>query len=207
MFNQNRADQEPWRAAGVDAINMLRFGIEPDGDLVRRFGMSDYKADPGYGFRLSEGFEGIKRLAASQGNLLSGGVLQALTRYGQDMASNEWDRANKRFNEDQGNRYNRLAGVAGTGQSAVNQIGAQGMSMAQNVGGTMQGMGNARASGYIGQANALQGGLTGAYNNYIGQNMLNAYQDRTRTMNGSGVGGYVPYGGAGIGAFGELDGF
>ena len=189
MFNQNRADMEPWRLAGGDAVNMLRQGIQPGGSLVKNFSMADYEADPGYNFRLSEGLKGIERSAAARGNLLSGGVLKGITRYGQDMASNEYQNAYNRFNQNQGNQYNRLAGVAGTGQNAVNQIGSMGTSMAQNVGNTMQGMGNARASGYVGQANALSGGLAGAYNNYQSNQLLNMLQDRERRLGGGNAGG------------------
>lgn len=194
MFNQNRADLEPWRAAGGDAVNMLRQGIQPGGSLVKNFSMADYEADPGYNFRLGEGMKAIERSAAARGNLLSGGVLKGITRYGQDMASNEYQNAYNRFNQNQGNQYNRLAGVAGTGQNAVNQIGSMGTSMAQNVGNTMQGMGNARASGYVGQANALSGGLAGAYNNYQSNQLLNMLRPQqggmTTVGGGTGYGGY-----------------
>ena len=183
MFNQSRADQAPWREAGVEALNQLRTGIQPGGSLMRSFGMSDYQADPGYGFRLAEGMKGIERSAAARGNLLSGGALKGITRYGQDMASNEYQNAYNRYTQNQTNQYNRLAGVAGTGQNAAQQIGQQGMQMGQNVGNTLQGIGNARASGYVGGANALTGGIGQAYNLYNQGQMVNA-------LRGGGYGGY-----------------
>ena len=54
------------------------------------------QTSPGYQFRLAEGLKGIERGAAAKGTLLTGGTLKALTRYGQDYASNEYQ-----------NRYNR----------------------------------------------------------------------------------------------------
>ena len=187
MFNQNRADMAPWREAGVNALGQISKGIQPGGNLLRPFQMSDYTADPGYNFRLSEGIKALDRSAAKRGNLLSGGALKGITRYGQDMASNEYANAYNRFNQDQANQFNRLASVSGLGQTTAQQIGAQGANVAQSIGNTQQGMGNARASGYVGSANALGGGLAGAYNNYQGNQMLN----RLFPGGGSGGGGYT----------------
>jgi hypothetical protein len=208
MFNQSRADQAPWREAGVEALNQLRGGIQPGGSLMRSFGMSDYQADPGYGFRLAEGMKGIERSAAARGNLLSGGALKGIQRYGQDMASNEYQNAYNRFTQNQTNQYNRLAGVAGTGQNAAQQIGAQGMQMGQNVGNTLQGIGNARASGYVGGANALTGGIGQAYNLYNQGQMVNALRDKgNRSFDYGSNANLNNYGGTGsdnyYGYFGE----
>ena len=187
MFNQNRADMAPWREAGVNALGQISKGIQPGGNLLRPFQMSDYTADPGYNFRLSEGIKALDRSAAKRGNLLSGGALKGITRYGQDMASNEYANAYNRFNQDQANQFNRLASVSGLGQTSAQQIGAQGSSVAQSIGQTQQGMGNARASGYVGGANALSGGLSGAFNNYQSGQLLN------RLFPGSGGGGGTQY--------------
>jgi hypothetical protein len=102
----------------------------------------DQNTDPGYGFRFAEGMKGLERSAAARGGLLSGATLKGITRYGQDMGSQEYQNAFNRylrpaFNANTGERnqlYNRLAGVAGTGQTATNQIGTQGANMASNIG-------------------------------------------------------------------------
>ena len=90
--------------------------------------------------------------------------------------------------------------MAGTGLNVAQQIGAQGMQMGQNVGNTLQGIGDARASGYVGGANALTGGIGQAYNLYNQGQMVNAL----RGGGGMGGGGYNfgyygqgPYGNAG----------
>jgi hypothetical protein len=55
--------------------------------------------------------------------------------------------------------------------------------MASNVGDAMGSAAAARASGYVGQANALTGGL-GTYLNYSqNQNMLNALNERNAMQN------------------------
>lgn len=174
MYEQNRKDQEPWRKAGEVALGQLGTGLKAGGEFNRNFTAKDFQSDPGYGFRQSEGQKAIDNSAAARGSSLSGATLKALTRYGQDTASAEYQNSYSRWNNDTSNRFNRIAGVAGVGQQAVNQIGAYGQQTASNVAqgnmntannvasNTIQ-AGNARASGYVGTANAINGGI----NNYL----------------------------------------
>ena len=195
MYEQNRQDQAPWREAGVNALGKLTGQLDT---LNKPFGMDQFQADPGYGFRVSEGQKALERSAANRGNLLSGGALKGITRYGQDMASNEYANAYNRYNQDNTNIFNRLAAVSGIGQTASQQIGAQGMatgqSMAQN---TLAG-GQARASGYVGQTNALNQGIGGAINNYSQNQLMNKlFQGNSGGGSyGNDYGsGYTPYNG------------
>lgn len=174
MYDQNRADMQPWREAGMGQLSQLTAGLKPGGQFNRNFGMADFQADPGYAFRQAEGQKAIDNSAASRGSALSGATLKALTRFGQDTASAEYQNSYNRWNNDVSNRFNRISGVAGTGQQATQQIGQYGQSTAGNIAqgnmntannvasNTIQ-AGNARASGYVGMANALTGGV----NNYL----------------------------------------
>jgi hypothetical protein len=171
LYQDQKAAQEPWRQAGIGALNQLTQGTRPGGDLMRSFNMSDFQADPGYGFRLAEGMKGIERSAAARGNLLSGGALKGIQRYGQDMASNEYQNAYNRYNTNQGNQFNRLSSMAGLGQTANTVLGNAGSSYANNVGqmgiNTASAQANAdlaggasRMSGYLGAANAIGNALS-----------------------------------------------
>lgn len=174
MYEQNRKDQAPWLKAGETALGQLSTGLKTGGEFNRNFTAKDFQSDPGYAFRQSEGQKAIDNSAAARGSSLSGATLKALTRYGQDTASAEYQNSYNRWNNDVSNRFNRISGVAGTGQQAVNQIGAYGQQTASNVAqgnmntanqvasNTIQ-AGNARASGYVGTANAINGGI----NNYL----------------------------------------
>ncbi|KKK74367.1 hypothetical protein LCGC14_2884500, partial [marine sediment metagenome] len=54
----------------------------------------DYSAfykSPGYDFRFQEGTRAIDRSAAARGQLMSGGIVRELTRYGQGLASSEFN--------------------------------------------------------------------------------------------------------------------
>jgi hypothetical protein len=120
-------------------------------------GATVMEMDPGYQFRLNEGNKGLDRRIGAMGLRNSGAALKAATRFGQDYASNEF-----------GNVFNRLSGLAGTGQAATNTGAALGAQNAQTVGGLMTGLGNARGASAIAGSNAL-GGAFGTVGNYYGQ--------------------------------------
>ena len=157
MFEQNRADQEPWREAGVTALGQLGAGTVDGGDFNRDFTLADFTKDPGYDFRMQQGQRGLDSSAAARGGALSGAAVKASTRYNQDYASGEYQNAYHRFNADRTARFNRLSSLAGVGQTATNQVGEQGTRVAGAIAEGQIGAGNARASGYIGQGNAMSG--------------------------------------------------
>jgi hypothetical protein len=159
MFNQNREDQQPWREAGVSALGQLSAGTAAGGDFNRDFTLADFTKDPGYDFRMREGQRGLDSSAAARGGALSGAAIKASERYSQDYASGEYQNAYNRFNADRTARFNRLSSIAGTGQTATNQVGAQGAQVASSIAENQIGAGNARASGYIGQGNAMSGAV------------------------------------------------
>ena len=159
MFQKQTELQQPFQEAGVNALAKMQKGV-----------VSDYM-DPSYQFRLGEGMKALERQAAARGGLISGGALKAAQRYGQDYASQEF-----------GNAYNRLAAMAGIGQTATGAMSNAAGNYATNQGQNYMGAANARASGYLGGANAIAGGA-GQYLNYTqGQNFLAGLQ-------GGGMGG------------------
>jgi hypothetical protein len=185
QFREQTALQEPFRQVGIRALPQL----EAQRNMMPGAftGKVDLGQDPGYAFRLSEGQKALDRSAAARGGLISGGAMKAAQRFGQEMGSQEYQNAYNRaltgYNADvarEATGYNRLAALAGYGQTATGQIGAAGQNMASNVGNLMTSGAAANAAGSVGSANALTGGL-GSYLNYAGQqDMLAAYNDRTR---------------------------
>jgi hypothetical protein len=167
MFERQVQLQEPFRQAGMTAQDQIMqlLGIGGDasaegyGSMARPFGQTDFEADPGYAFRQAEGMRALERSAAARGNLLSGNTLKGIQRFGQDLASQEYQNAFNRFQVERAARLNPLQSLMGAGQSAANVMtGATGQA-AQNIGQMQLGAGQARASGYVGQANALAGAL------------------------------------------------
>jgi hypothetical protein len=134
MYDQTRADFAPYREAGYGALSQMQNLLKDPSSLAQQ---GDYQ------FGLNQGIKARDQSAASNGMLYSGAQQKALTQYGNDYA-------NTKLNES----YNRLAGLAGTGQQATGSTAAAGQNYGNQVGNTLQGMGNARASGYVGGANA-----------------------------------------------------
>lgn len=166
MYYQSRADQMPWLKAGKGGLNALmalqgftqdgngQWSQSPNGSSLAQMQM---QMDPGYKFRLAQGMDSVQNSAAARGGLLSGNTLKALTEYSQNTASNEYM-----------NAFNRLAGISGTGQAQANSLGTFGANTATNVGNNMLNAGQARASGYAGQANALNGLVNNGIGLYAG---------------------------------------
>jgi hypothetical protein len=172
QYLQTREDQAPWRDAGMAALSQLTGGLQAGGEFNRSFGMSDYQADPGYQFRLSEGRRGIDAAAGARGARYSGATLKALARFNSDQASQEYGRAYDRYNNDVSTRFNRIASVAGVGQTATNLTNAAGQTYAGQAGDAIQSAGTARASGYVGTANAINNAVGQIGNYYTLQSLL-----------------------------------
>lgn len=146
---------------GADSYQM--FGDAP---LLRRFTVNDFWSDPvtklGFQFGLDRGTRGIEQNASRSGMRHSGNTLKALTQFGTDYAGTQAGASRDRFVGDQGNVYNRLAGLAGTGQTATNATGQFGANMTgtntgitNNVAGLISSGGNARGAAAIAGGNAI----------------------------------------------------
>jgi hypothetical protein len=139
MYNQGRADLAPWREAGGQAIGQGLAMLQPG---------YDYTASPGYQFRLGEGLRGVENSAAARGLLQSGGTLKGIDKYAEGLAASD-------FND----QFNRTMAVAGGGQQAATSTGQFGQNYASAGGNILNGIGQAKASGYAGQNQAIQGTL------------------------------------------------
>lgn len=121
---------------------------------------SRFLETPGYQFRFEEGVRALDRSASAGGRLAGGAHERELIRYGQGIGSAEFE-----------NYSNRLAGLAGMGQGAtsstatLNQQSSNQISNALLTSGGRQAQlgadaGAARASGYVGAANAATSGVS-----------------------------------------------
>lgn len=168
QYKDTVARQKPFYDVGVNALPDL-----VNASKYTNFGMDQFQADPGYAFRLSEGQKQLDRTAASRGGLLSGGALKAATRYGQEMGSQEYTNAFNRYQAERTARLAPLQALTGMGQTTAQQVSNAGQTMATNVGNDITNSAAARASGYVGGANALTGGLNTYLNYSNSQNIAN----------------------------------
>jgi len=159
---QARADLAPWRATGEKANNRLSQMLGLDGQA------SNFASeDPGYAFRLAEGQKQVDNSAAARGSTLSGGALKALQKYGQGMASQEFQ-----------NSYNRLSGLSTQGQNSAAGQASQSMQFGAQQGANTRAAGDAMAAGTIGQGNAWSSALQSGVNQYQNNQMMNLFRNR-----------------------------
>jgi hypothetical protein len=188
MFERQVQLQEPFRKAGEEALNKLI----PMASNYTPFGMSQFQADPGYAFRLSEGMKALDRTAAARGGLLSGATLKGAQRYGQDLGSQEYQNAFNRYQIERNAQLNPLQSLAGVGQTATNTLTGAAGQMGQNLATGYGNVANARASGYVGGTNALTSALGTGLNYMQNQQYISKLPNPSGSM---GYGGLPSYGG------------
>jgi hypothetical protein len=210
MFQRQMELQEPFRQGGITAQDQIMqlLGIGGDktaagyGSMAKSFGTDQFQQDPGYAFRQAEGMKALERSAAARGNLLSGSTMKGIQRFGQDLASQEYQNAFNRFQIERSARLNPLQSLMGSGQSATNVMTGAAGQMGQNEASNIYNAGQARASGYIGSANALTNALgqIGSIASYLPeQNAMLNYYNRAPAGSvspgrafGSSTGNYLP---------------
>jgi hypothetical protein len=190
---QANAGLNPYMQTGGQAATTLGDLLKVGGDFNRDFTAADLQMDPGYQFRLQEGMKALERSAAARGGATGGAALKAITRFGQDMASQEFGAAFDRFRANRGDRFNMLNTLSNSGQQAATQAGNNTMQGAQfgssilfdsatqqarnTMGGAqaradaLTGAGNARAAGQVGSANAY-GSMAGSIGNSASEALL-----------------------------------
>jgi hypothetical protein len=174
MFERQVQLQEPFRQIGLQNLNRLASLYGEGGEYARAPTINELQMDPGYAFRLAEGEKALSRMQAARGQYLGGGAIRAGTRYGQEMGSQEYQNAFNRAMQQRAYTTNALQGLGVLGPSATGAMGQAAQGYASGAGQAIGVGGAARASGYLGQANALTqalGGLAGAYGQYQGSGL------------------------------------
>jgi len=191
MFNTINQQYAPQRGAGYQALNQIRSMLpgqyttygetgQPTGTaagtdyLTRQFTPQDLYAGlaPNYQFQLQQGQMANQRAANVAGGALSGNTLAGLERYTQDYAGNAYQQAFQNFQNQRGNIYNTLAGIAGLGQQAIGGSAQAGQAATTAAGQLGVGAAAANAAGMTGAANAVAGGLQNYQLNQVLQQVL-----------------------------------
>lgn len=114
-------------------------------------GFTGFQQSPGYQFAMQQGMDAAQSSAAARGGLNSGKTLADLNTYGQGVANQEYQ-----------TYLNRLQGIGQQGQAAAGMQGSAGQQYAANGLNALGSMGDARAAGIVGGANAWTGGINNA---------------------------------------------
>ena len=168
MYQEDIARQEPFRQAGLTSVNRLMELYGPGGAYTKTPTMQDLMQDPGYAFRLSEGEKALARMQAARGQYLGGGAIRAGTRYGQEMASQEFGNMYERFMNPLLTETNVLLNLSRLGPEAAAQLGIGGRALAS---------GAAAAYGDIGAAQAQRAGQVGDIYQNVLKSAGSAYED------------------------------
>jgi len=181
MFDIVNAQQAPYREAGYGALSQINTMLP---QLNKMPTAADLRAMPGFEFGLNQGVG-----ATGQTMNVGGGgsnVDLARRKFAIDYATNV---GLPQYMTQQTNIYNRLASLAGIGQTAQGQTNQLAQTTAGNIGQLGIGGASALGAGQIGAANAYAGGLQGIGNaatlaglirpsgtsNVSGSNFMNQY--------------------------------
>ena len=180
VLGKQEAVYDPYQQAGLAGQNQLLNYLGIGGDTGAQ-GYGQYanaqftpeafaaNQDPGYGFRMREGLKAVDAQAAARGGLISGAALKASQRFGQDMASQEYQNA---FNRYQTSRQATLAPyqqLQGAGMQAAGGLSNAAGGYGTNALGAYGGYGSAANSAY-GNYGAAAGNAYGA----LGTGIYNA---------------------------------
>ena len=103
---------QPYQANGVAANNSIAqlLGQAPITSQTQN-GFNNYLNSTGYNFQLQQGTNALASQGSASGLLQSGGAAKALTQYGQNLASTNFN-----------NYLSQLSGLSGAGQNATGSV-------------------------------------------------------------------------------------
>jgi len=153
LYEQQGIFQAPYQTAGTQAANTL--SSTPTQDyLTHQFNATDLNAQlaPNYAFQLQQGQNANRNAANMGGGLLSGNTLQGLNTYSQNYAQGAYQNAFNNYQTQRQNIYSNLAGQAGIGQTANQQLSGLGGSLANTYGNVTTGLAASQAGAQTAQA-------------------------------------------------------
>ena len=174
MFQTQNEQQAPYREAGYQALKDI--GARQDyltapGATLRPFTAADLKTNlaPNYEFMKNQGLGAITQNV----NVGGGGsnVDLARTKFAEDYASNAYQNALSNYvtqqqigfgqgQTNQTNIFNKLASIAGLGQTSLQNTGNQSVAAGENIGNMISNAGTATGAGQIAQGNVYGSALS-----------------------------------------------
>lgn len=168
MYDTTRADYAPAREVGNSALYKLAsmYGVQTAGGGVGGAAGATGAANdpggfmesPGYQYRKQQTIDAVKANASARGLLGSTAAAKNIAGRVDNLASSEY-----------GNFTDRLAQMAGLGQSATGGTAAAGSQAASGIAGAQMQAGNARASAYANTGSAINNGATNLASLYLYQ--------------------------------------
>jgi len=186
QFEQRQAEiarLQPQFEAGTNALRQMQGGAFAQPEAFS-YDPSKYTQSAANKFLTDAGNRNVQGLLASQGRMFSGGALKAISDYNRNAASvgekEDYQRALDAYNSrvaQSNTGYNRLAAMAGLGQTAGTQIGAAGQNYATNVGNLTNQAGQAIGAGQIGAGNTYNNAIQAALQGYQNNQMMDLFRN------------------------------
>lgn len=172
IYDKNYNMLSPYAKTGSNAFSSLAqfYGLGPNGkpDAQVQGAWDKFTSLPAYQFPLQQGQLALTRSLNAQGLNMSGAQLKEITGYGEGLAGQYL-----------GQYMSGLQGMANTGVTAGSALAGVGASMGNSMASTTLAQGAYGASGVMGAANSLAGGL----------NNLAMYSMLAKNPGGAGVSG------------------
>jgi hypothetical protein len=184
-LERQREAQAPFQAAGVSALEQQQALTGLAGGEAQQQALEGVASSPGQQFLRDQQERALLRNASAIGGLGGGNVRTALQQ-----------QAFGRAQTDIANQFNRLSSISGAGQTATQNIGQAGSLAAANIGQLQMQAGAARASGILGQQQALQQGLSSVVGAAAQGGLFNQQQAPAQTTQPTS--GFSVSGGAGL---------
>ena len=161
----NQQNEAPYTQLGQNSANSLNSLLQGGFHAPT---LEEAQNNPGYQFALQQGTTALDKGAAARGNLLSGSEGTALEEFGQGLGEQNYQQVYQNNLNAFNTNYQSLLGGAGLGQQAIGEQGQLGQAGAQNLANVdltgaeqqatqVNNAANARASGYLGKAAAING--------------------------------------------------
>ncbi len=150
-YDQTRQNYQPYLDMGLQGFQQYAAGTGALGRDAQEQAYRDYAVSPGQKYLQQQAQNSILANASAGGGLNAPGVLQALQQSAIDMSSLDWN-----------NHQAQLSGLGQTGFEGVGQMGQFQQNTSNSIANTLGQIRQARASGIIGQGQALAGGIIGS---------------------------------------------
>jgi hypothetical protein len=154
QFDLTRSDTAMQRQVGDSALTQLQNAFVK-GD------MSGFRQDPGYQFTMEQGQRAIDNSLIARGRGLSGSAVKAGVDY-----------ATGRANQQVGDYFNRLATLAGIGNSGINTSANAGANTASTTASVNMNSAAQRGSSYMSTAGGVNSALQGGISNILLQKYM-----------------------------------
>ncbi len=172
MLREQQALQEPFRGAGLQALQQLVQGSAPGGQFAQPFKMEESQAQQ---FATKESLAAMQSQMATGGQSLSTNAITGAGQLAGNIASQYEGQAYNQWLASQQQQVGQLQYLSGLGQAAASGQASNLGQAGTNISNLQTGIGNAQAAGQVGSANAYSGAANNVSQYMMLQSLMNQH--------------------------------